>query len=69
MAAPAGATATVVAVQNCVGLVAGAVAPIVTGFIVEATGSFVGAFVVTAGAAFAGALIYLFGVRRPIEVD
>lgn len=65
-AAPASAVASVGAVQNFGGLVGGALAPIVTGILLEATGSFADAFAATAAAAFGGALIYLFGVKRPI---
>ncbi|HTX48339.1 MAG TPA: MFS transporter [Caulobacteraceae bacterium] len=65
-AAPPGAVASVGAIQNFGGLMGGALAPIVTGLLVEATHSFVPALATTALAAFGGATVYLVGVRRPI---
>jgi len=65
-AAPPGATASVGAIQNFGGLMGGALAPIITGLLVEATHSFVPALATTDVAAFGGAAIYLLGVRRPM---
>jgi len=65
-AAPTDAVASVGAIQNFGGLMGGALAPIVTGLLVEATHSFVPALATTALAAFGGAAVYLLGVRRPI---
>ena len=69
VAAPANCTASLGAVQNFGGYLGGALAPMVTGLIVQATGSFVGALVVGAiiGTLSAGA--YLFIVRDPITAD
>ena len=65
-AAPADAVGRVGGAQNFGGLVGGALAPMVTGALVQATHSFVAALASTAGVATLGALIYLFGVGRPI---
>jgi MFS family permease len=67
VAAPSRWTASVGALQNVGGLAGGAVAPVVTGLIVERAGSFVPALAVTAAMGAGGALIYLLGVRRPIR--
>lgn len=55
-------------VQNGVGNLAGIVAPIVTGFIVETTGNFFLAFVWVCALLVVGALSYLFIVRRVAPV-
>jgi MFS family permease len=65
-AAPRDAVGVVGGAQNFGGLVGGAIAPIVTGFMVQATHSFVGALATTAAVAALGAAVYLFGVNRPI---
>jgi ACS family D-galactonate transporter-like MFS transporter len=56
-------------IQNGVGNMAGIVAPVVTGFIVEATGKFYLAFVLVCVLLVAGALSYLLVVRKvePVE--
>ena len=52
--------------QNGFGNLAGVVAPLLTGFVVDRTGEFYLAFVVAAGFALAGAGMFVFGVG-PIE--
>ena len=66
VAAPTNCTASIGAMQNFGGYLGGALAPTVTGLIVQQTGSFVPALVVGAliGAASAGS--YLFIVDQPI---
>jgi sugar phosphate permease len=66
VAAPTNCTASIGAMQNFGGYLGGALAPTVTGLIVQRTGSFVPALVVGAliGAASAGS--YLFIVDQPI---
>jgi MFS family permease len=64
--APREAVATVGGLQNAGGLLGGAVAPIVTGVLLEATHSFSGAVAITAAIASAAAIVYLAFVRRPI---
>jgi MFS family permease len=48
--------------QNFIGNLAGVVAPVVTGFVVQRTGHFFFAFLVTAGVVLAGSMIFLFGL-------
>lgn len=50
--------------QNCSGNLAGVVAPVVTGFVVEITGSFFFAFVFVCGNLLISALSYLLIVRK-----
>jgi cyanate permease len=50
--------------MNFGGYIGGALAPTVTGFIVQATGSFEPALLVGAAMALMGALSYIFVVRR-----
>lgn len=66
--APEGETGSVAAIMNCVNLLAGIVAPIVTGEIVDITGSFQYAFIVGGVALVGGLLSYLFlmGKIEPI---
>lgn len=52
--------------QNCVGNLAGVVAPAVTGLVVGSTGSFFGAFLATAIVSLTGSMAYLFGLG-PVE--
>jgi sugar phosphate permease len=56
--APPNAVATLEAVQNVGGSIGGALAPLVTGILVQATGSFVPAFAVAGVIAFASAIAY-----------
>jgi cyanate permease len=55
-------------IQNFGGYVGGALAPTITGFIVQATGTFVPALLVGAAIALASALAYLVVIpNRPIR--
>ncbi len=55
--------------QNLVGNLAGIVAPMVTGFVVQATGSFTAAFALAAAISFVGVLCWALIVQRiePVE--
>ena len=66
VAAPTNCTASIGAMQNFGGYLGGALAPTVTGLIVQSTGSFVPALVVGALIAVASAGCYLFIVDQPI---
>jgi sugar phosphate permease len=66
VAAPTNCTASIGAMQNFGGYLGGALAPTVTGLIVQNTGSFVPALVVGALIAVASAASYLFVVAQPI---
>jgi MFS family permease len=66
IAAPANCTASIGSMQNFGGYFGGALAPTVTGFIVQATGSFVPALIVGAAVALAAAIVYLLIVRDPV---
>lgn len=65
--APPRQVASLGGLQNFGGFIGGALAPIVTGFVVDATGSFVPALAIGATIVTVSALIYLFGVRAPIK--
>jgi MFS family permease len=68
VAAPAHCTASLGSIQNFGGYVGGALAPTITGFIVQATGTFVPALLVGAAIALASALAYLVVIpNRPIR--
>ncbi len=69
VAAPAKGVASLGSMQNFGGFLGGALAPMVTGFIVEASGSFVPALLVAAVIGVASAVIYLFVVRDPVVLD
>lgn len=58
--APADAVATLEAIQNVGGSIGGALAPFVSGAIVEATGSFVPAFMLAGAIAIGCALVYRY---------
>ncbi len=62
--APANCTASLGAIQNFGGYIGGALAPTVTGFIVQATGSFVPAFMVSAAIGLCSALACFAVVRN-----
>src|SRR5277367_943455 len=66
VAAPTNCTASIGAMQNFGGYLGGALAPTVTGLIVQSTGTFVPALVVGALIAVASAGSYLFIVDAPI---
>jgi sugar phosphate permease len=63
VAAPSNCTASLGAIQNFGGYLGGALAPTITGFIVQATGSFVPALLVSAAIGVASALVYLVVIR------
>ena len=58
-----------VGMQNCVANIAGIVAPVLTGFLVERTGHFSAALSFAAAIAAVGALGWVFGVRSSDEPD
>ncbi len=66
VAAPTNCTASIGAMQNFGGYLGGALAPTVTGLIVQHTGSFIPALVVGAAIGVASAASYLFIVDQPI---
>ena len=66
VAAPTNCTASIGAMQNFGGYLGGALAPTVTGLIVQHTGSFIPALVVGAVIGVASAASYLFVVHQPI---
>jgi MFS family permease len=67
--APRHCTASLGSIQNCGGYIGGALAPAVTGFIVQDTGSFVPALLFAAGLGLTSALVYVFMVPgKPIDV-
>src|ERR1700740_3588762 len=69
VAAPAHCTASLGSIQNFGGYLGGALAPTVTGFIVQATGSFMLALIIGAGIAVLSGLAYFFIVRAPITPE
>ncbi len=60
--------ATLEAIQNIGGSLGGALAPAVTGGVVQLTGSFTPALLLAAAIAVLSALIYVFAVREPVIV-
>jgi len=66
VAAPANCTASIGSMQNFGGYLGGALAPTVTGFIVQETHSFQPALFVGAAVAIGAAVIYMLMVRHPI---
>src|SRR5690348_14095601 len=68
VAAPAHCTASLGSIQNFGGYLGSALAPTVTGFVVQATGTFVAALLVGAAIALASAVAYLVVIQnRPIR--
>ncbi|MBV9812608.1 MAG: MFS transporter, partial [Acetobacteraceae bacterium] len=65
--APQRAIASLGSIQNCAGYIGAALAPAVTGFILQATGSFAPALLLGAVIALSSAASYLFVVRTPRE--
>ena len=63
VAAPSNCTASLGAIQNFGGYLGGALAPTITGFIVQGTGSFTPALLVSAGIGLVSALMYLVVIR------
>jgi MFS family permease len=58
-----------IAVQNCIGNVAGVIAPAITGFVVDRTGQFTAAFVIAGIVALVGALGWGVIIREVAPVD
>ncbi len=58
-----------IAVQNCVGNLAGIVAPAVTGFIVDRTGQFTPAFLIAGAVSLLGAIGWGVIIRKVEQVD
>jgi cyanate permease len=69
IAAPSQYTASLGSIQNFGGYLGGALAPTVTGFIVQSTGSFSQALMLSAVLSLLSAAAYLFLVRQPIQAD
>lgn len=70
IAAPKKFTASFAGISNCGGYIGAALAPAVTGFIVQASGSFVPALGLGAAVAVVGALLFFVLIREPItEAD
>jgi MFS family permease len=69
VAAPANCTASLGSIQNFGGYLGGALAPTVTGFIVQGTGSFVPALMVGAGIGVVSAIAYFVVIRAPITTS
>ncbi len=69
VAAPGQFTASLGSIQNFGGYLGGALAPMLTGFIVERTGSFSPALLLSAAITIVSALAYLLLVRGPILVN
>jgi nitrate/nitrite transporter NarK len=67
VAAPQNYAASLGSIQNFGGYVGGAIAPVVTGYMVQATASFRSALLVAAGVALSAAIGHLFFVRGPIS--
>lgn len=55
--------------QNFIANLAGVVAPIITGFVVDRTGHFFWAFAIAGFVALAGAVVYVFVLGRIVPVD
>ena len=66
VAAPSNCTASLGSIQNFGGYIGGALAPTVTGFIVQGTGSFSGALMLSAVVSLLSAAAYLLLVKEPI---
>jgi sugar phosphate permease len=69
VAAPSQYTASLGSIQNFGGYLGGALAPTVTGFIVQRTGGFSQALLLSAGISMFSAAAYLLLVRKPIQAD
>ena len=67
--APANSTGSLGSLQNFGGYLGGALAPVITGFIVQGTGSFVPALLVGAGMCVFAAVSYFVILRRPITPE
>jgi cyanate permease len=69
IAAPSTFTASLGSIQNFGGYLGGALAPMLTGFIVQRTGSFSQALLLSAAITVAGGIAYLVLVGGPIQVE
>ncbi|MGA3236596.1 MAG: MFS transporter [Bryobacteraceae bacterium] len=69
IAAPSQYTASLGSIQNCGGYLGGALAPAVTGLIVQRTGSFSQALMLSAALSLVSAAAYLLLVRQPIQAN
>jgi MFS family permease len=69
VAAPAKGVGSLGGMQNFGGFLGGALAPMVTGFIVEISHSFVPALILAALVGVGSALIYLIVVQRPVDIS
>ena len=69
IAAPSQYTASLGSIQNFGGYLGGALAPTVTGLIVQSTGSFSQALLLSAGLSLLSAVAYLLLVREPIQAN
>lgn len=58
-----------VGIQNCIGNIAGLIAPFLTGVLVDRTGSFVLAFSIAAVVCALGAAAWVFGVGSVAQID
>ncbi len=67
--APRAYVGSLAGMKNFVGYLGGAMAPTVTGFIVQSTGSFEPALITAAVIGVSSAFIYFFGVRRTIDAS
>jgi cyanate permease len=65
--APKGQVASLGAIQNFGGFLGAALAPIVTGIILDVTGQFTNVFILGGCLLFMGACFYGFFVRKPIR--
>lgn len=68
VAAPSKGVASLGSMQNFGGFLGGALAPMLTGFIVQATHSFVPALILSAVVSVISAFIYLVVVREPVHL-
>ena len=66
VAAPSQYTASLGSIQNFGGYLGAALAPTITGIVVQRTGSFSQALILSAGLALLSAIAYLLLVREPI---
>jgi MFS family permease len=69
VAAPSKGVASLGSMQNFGGFLGGALAPMLTGFIVQATHSFVPALILSAVVSIISALVYLVVVRNPVVLE
>lgn len=58
-----------VGIQNCIGNIAGLVAPFLTGVLVDRTGNFVLAFMIAAAISALGGIAWVFGVGPVSQID